>query len=436
MEAPETRFALSSRGDRVAYQVIGSGPVDVLVARSSVFSIESMWDEPRLVHFLSQLSAFSRHIWFDFRGTGASDAIAPTESQLLESMVDDMVTVVDAVDCDRAVVLVLGAPAGLVFAATRPERTASVAIVNTVARYRRADDYPEGLSDELVEERLSAASLPTAAIVAPSLVSDVPFTRWLGRASRLMVPPNERRVRLRALYDHDVRGVLGSVQAPALVILRARHCGCGSVPLRRRAHPGRSPRRGGRRGSVPDRRLGPDPRADRGVRHRRAERSRVRSCARDGAVHGSRTPPSRSRKWAIDDGATSWRPTMRSSVPRSTGCRARSSGSPATGCWQRSTVPRVRSAARWGSATCSRPSVWSSAPGCTPVRSTCTAMMCQGSRCTSVSASVSMPDREKYSCRRTVADLIAGSDIELEDAGEHELKGVTGTWRLLRVANA
>ena len=188
MEEPETRFALSSRGDRVAYQVIGSGPVDVLVARSSMFSIESMWDEPRLVHFLSQLSAFSRHIWFDFRGTGASDAIAPTEGRLLESMVDDMVSVVDAVGCDRAMVLVLGAPAGLVFAATRPERTAAVAIVNTVARYRAADDYPEGLTDEMVEQRLAAFSRPGVATVAPSLASDVQFGRWLGRATRTHGP--------------------------------------------------------------------------------------------------------------------------------------------------------------------------------------------------------------------------------------------------------
>ena len=400
MEAPETRFALSSRGDRVAYQVIGSGPVDVLVARSSVFSIESMWDEPRLVHFLSQLSAFSRHIWFDFRGTGASDAIAPTESRLLESMVDDMVAVVDAVGCDRALVLVLGAPAGLVFAATRPERTASVAIVNTVARYRRADDYPEGLSDELVEERLSAASLPTAAIVAPSLVSDVPFTRWLGRASRLMVPPNERRVRLRALYDHDVRGVLGSVQAPALVIY-----GRDTADADRYRFVGEH---------IPGARLvevaggDPFPIADSGP---------ILELIEEFATGGLSAPVSdralatvlftdlvSSTEQVSEVGDRRWRNLMeahdalvRSEVDRLQGKVIRFTGD--------GVLATFDGPARAIRCACRDPrraralSVWSSAPGCTPVRSTCTAMMCQGSRCTSVSASASMPDREKCSCR-------------------------------------
>ena len=34
---------------------------------------------------------------------------------------------------------------------------------------------------------------------------------------------------------------------------------------------------------------------------------------------------------------------------------------------------------------------------------------------------------------RTVADLLAGSEIDFGDRGEHELKGVPGTWRLFSV---
>ena len=34
---------------------------------------------------------------------------------------------------------------------------------------------------------------------------------------------------------------------------------------------------------------------------------------------------------------------------------------------------------------------------------------------------------------RTVVDLVAGSEIEFDDLGEHELKGVGGTTRLFRV---
>jgi class 3 adenylate cyclase len=34
---------------------------------------------------------------------------------------------------------------------------------------------------------------------------------------------------------------------------------------------------------------------------------------------------------------------------------------------------------------------------------------------------------------RTVTDLVAGSEIEFEDRGEHDLKGVPGSWKLFAV---
>jgi class 3 adenylate cyclase len=35
---------------------------------------------------------------------------------------------------------------------------------------------------------------------------------------------------------------------------------------------------------------------------------------------------------------------------------------------------------------------------------------------------------------QTVKDLVAGSDLVFDDAGEHDLKGVPDRWRLYRVA--
>src|SRR5262245_37198029 len=99
--------------------MMGDGPVDVLVTHPPIFPVDLMWDEPRLVYFLNRLSSFSRHIWFDTRGTGASDGIARAESRLLESMVDDMVTVLEDVRWERAVVLgVLGIGPSPLFAAS------------------------------------------------------------------------------------------------------------------------------------------------------------------------------------------------------------------------------------------------------------------------------------------------------------------------------
>jgi class 3 adenylate cyclase len=36
---------------------------------------------------------------------------------------------------------------------------------------------------------------------------------------------------------------------------------------------------------------------------------------------------------------------------------------------------------------------------------------------------------------QTVRDLVVGAGVSFEDAGEHELKGVPGRWRLYRVTS-
>jgi len=129
---------------------VGTGTPDVLAVKPPFLPVDLMWDEPRLGRFLNGLSSFSRHIWFDARGTGSSGSIEPVEGRLNESVVDDMVAMVDERACER--VVVLGASAGtpaLQFAATHPERTSALALMNPSARFRRADDYPETASFRL-----------------------------------------------------------------------------------------------------------------------------------------------------------------------------------------------------------------------------------------------------------------------------------------------
>jgi class 3 adenylate cyclase len=222
-EVPETRFATTSSGDRVAFQVIGEGPFDVVVTGHPLIPIDLMWDEPRVVYFLNRLSAFCRHIWFDPRGTGASDLIGSMEGRLFETFIEDMVAVIDEVGCERVALLQLaGSAYSALFAATHPERTRALVLVNTAARYRRADDYPFGLSDEGFDEAVArfAATGPTVEAMAPSLVDDARFRRWFDRAVRLTCPRRVHVWRYRIGLDVDLRGVLGSVQAPTLVMHR------------------------------------------------------------------------------------------------------------------------------------------------------------------------------------------------------------------------
>jgi class 3 adenylate cyclase len=225
VSVPETVYAKTSAG-RIGYQVVGAGPPDVLVAKAAFLPIDLMWDEPRLVRFLNGLSSFSRHIWFDPRGTGSSDPIAPVEGRLNESIVDDMVAVLDELDCERVVVLGAIGPPALQFAATHPERTSALVLINPSARFRRADDYPQGLADEDLEADLAGLRRRWGTgtrlnRLNPTTAGDARFARWLARCERLSMSPQEAYWRQRAYHEVDVRHLLGAIRVPTLVVGRA-----------------------------------------------------------------------------------------------------------------------------------------------------------------------------------------------------------------------
>jgi len=172
------------------------------------------------------LSSFSRHIWFDPRGAGSSDAIAPIEGRLVESDVDDMIAVLDEVGCERVVVFGGIAPPALQFAATHPERTSALVLINPYARLRRSDDYLQVLSDEEIAlmQAMFRDQWGTGAALsafAPSVAGDARFVRWLARCERLSQPPQEAYLRARAAVEVDVRQVLGAIRVPTMVAVRS-----------------------------------------------------------------------------------------------------------------------------------------------------------------------------------------------------------------------
>src|SRR5262249_3000955 len=207
--APETGFAKIG-GGRVCYQVVGTGPPDVLVEKSPFLPVDLMWDEPRHVRFLNGLSSFSRHIWFDFRGSGSSDAIEAVEGRLVESVVDEMVAVADEVGCEQVVLpSALASDVAFQFAATHPERTSALVLINPWARFRRADDYPEGASDEDLDQVLAAVrdrwgTGEALGSTSPSLAGDARFAQWLARCERLSMPPQHAFWRARAAFELDM----------------------------------------------------------------------------------------------------------------------------------------------------------------------------------------------------------------------------------------
>jgi class 3 adenylate cyclase len=220
-DVPETRYATGEDGGQIAYQAVGHGSVDILVL-SALVPVDMMWEEPHLVRFLDRLSSFCRHVWFDPRGTGASDSIPHEEGRLVESGVDDMLAVVDDLGCEQVAVLGLTVPVGVLFAASHPHRTTALVLADASARYRIADDYPLGLPDREVNERLEAARKRAtwfgADSIAPSLADDAAFRQWCDRAARLNIRPADRAWRTQSVFDVDLRNVLGALRVPTLVI--------------------------------------------------------------------------------------------------------------------------------------------------------------------------------------------------------------------------
>ncbi len=224
MEA-ETRYARS--GDlRIAYQVHGDGPIDLLFAPGYLSHLEQNQWWPSYAEFFSRMASFSRLIVFDRRGTGLSDRILELGS--FEELMDDIGVVLDAVGSERAALFggAEGGPMCALFAATFPERTSALVLGASYARRGWAPDYPWGLDDETqqrilvgYEERWGRPGFGSRAI-APSLADDERFQVWYAQAQRFAGTPASARQWFRITMDIDVRSVLPAIRVPTLVVHR------------------------------------------------------------------------------------------------------------------------------------------------------------------------------------------------------------------------
>ena len=222
---PETKFADTSRG-RIAYQVHGVSPPEVVVNFGLLFPIDLMWDEPSLRGFLERLSSFSRHLWFDPRGRGASDPLPGDEDRFAESGVDDILALVDHLGLERVTLLCLNATAPILFAATHPERTKALVIVDTSAHLPQTENSTRLRARRGIEPlhwslRRDWGTGTALDVLAPSLRNDERARRWLGRCERLLCTADEAYWRMRST-SIDLRPVLASIRVPTLVVYRER----------------------------------------------------------------------------------------------------------------------------------------------------------------------------------------------------------------------
>ena len=227
--APETRYAQRPDGVSIGYQVFGAGPVALVFCWGWMSHLDLQWTDPGLARFFERLAAFSRVVVYDKPGTGVSDPILHVAT--LEERADDVRVVLDAAGVERAAILgeSEAGPVAAMFAATYPDRTEALIIYGSIATGQPKDEElaPYGgsaaeLDEFVVRLRHSIDHWGegcSADWIVPSVVN--PFVRRaFGTLERSAVSPTMARALIDALLQIDLRDALGAISAPTLVLHR------------------------------------------------------------------------------------------------------------------------------------------------------------------------------------------------------------------------
>jgi pimeloyl-ACP methyl ester carboxylesterase len=223
----QTKYA--KIGDiHIAYQVVGNGPLDLVVVPGWVTHLEvQYWEEPSIARFFERLAGFARLLLFDKRGTGLSDRVARNALPTLEERMEDVRAVMDAAGSERAALFGIseGGPMCALFAATYPERTSALIMSGCYAKWIRDEDYPWAPTRQDHEGAFVAYERNWGTpigfkTVAPSVANDESCRNWWARNLRLGASPADGIALYRMNIEIDIRSVLPTIQVPTLVLHR------------------------------------------------------------------------------------------------------------------------------------------------------------------------------------------------------------------------
>ena len=227
MDVPETRYAIAEDGIHIAYHVVGDGPVDVLWLHSFNGGLERQWEHPLIPLLTEKLNTFARVIRHDMRGTGLSDRYTGLPD--LETEARDVIAVLDAAGSRSTVIVSAGNMVAPLVAATYPRRVRALCLFDVAARTTLSEEYPWGVADDealadidAVRDGWGTDSYAAAFMgeVAPSLAGDRELIRWYARLQRHWVAPGDAAELLRRHYDTDISNVLPSIGVPTLCLVR------------------------------------------------------------------------------------------------------------------------------------------------------------------------------------------------------------------------
>ncbi len=227
MKTAPTQYAKSGDAS-IAYQIVGDGPIDLVLVLGFATHLELQWESPPFARFFERISSFSRLIIFDKRGTGLSDPV--TEVPTLELRIDDVRAVMDAAGSERAVLFGIseGGPMSVLFAATHPERVTDLVLYGAMGRTTEAPDYPWASPAEALRESVAEFIAPNwgqhaegmVELFAPSFADDPQAVEFTARLERSAASPAMVQQIFEMFLDIDVRAILPTIHIPTLVLHR------------------------------------------------------------------------------------------------------------------------------------------------------------------------------------------------------------------------
>ncbi len=219
MQPPDTRYVTRPDGINIGYQVIGEGPIDLVVSPGFVSHLDLLLMDPGYSRFIGQLASFARVIIYDKPGTGVSDPISHLPA--IEERAEDIRILLDEVGSPTAAIFGIseGGPAAALFAALHPDRVRALVIFGS---YRRiGTDFPgyreaRARIDDLLAnwgdgDRLADVFVPSANNLQ---------RRFLGTFARAAASPAMARAVLDVVFAIDVSSALPLIHAPTLVMHR------------------------------------------------------------------------------------------------------------------------------------------------------------------------------------------------------------------------
>lgn len=446
VEAPEVHYAKAGDGVHLAYQVVGDGAVDLLFVPGFWSNLTWNWQLGSYARFLGRMGSFCRLIIVDRRGSGLSDRLSPKDLPALEILADDLGAVLDAVGSERASLFGVwsGGMTCAVFAATRPERTDRLILYSMFPGGEQSWAIPwdPGTYLSRVAEGWGTRSFAEAdpawglKVMAPSVADDLQTLNWYVASLQFASDPATATALSRLYVESDVQPILPSIRVPTLLLYRRGD----------RLEPNASSRHLAR--LIPEARLleldGEDDlwfvgdtdsiidAVEEFVTGARPARpvDRVLATVLFTDIVGS-------TELAVRLGDASWRKLLaehdersKAEIEKFRGTYVASTGDGLLATFD-GPARAVRCASAIGNAVRSLG---------IQIRSGCHTgeIELEGAQVRGVAVHIgarvaALAAPSEIFVSSTVKDLVAGSGLVFEDAGSHRLKGVPGSWRLLRV---